>query len=117
MRDAPYCPGIAGFFLLDGGLLWMLGSMAVLGFLVGMLDVYIFTMPRGYLQYCLIGIVTVNAMFLSRAFLWFYFWQIMYAVVPCVLLAWLFSKKGGASRNRPPSRRRMGRQTVLPQEG
>jgi hypothetical protein len=117
MRGAPYCPGIAGFFLLDGGLVWMLGSMAVLGFLVSMLDVYIFTMPRGYLQYCLIGIVTVNAMFLSRAFLWFYFWQIMYAVVPCVLLAWLFSKKGGATRSRRPNRHRLGRQETLPQQG
>ena len=28
MRGAPYCPGIAGFFLLDGGLFWMLVSMA-----------------------------------------------------------------------------------------
>jgi hypothetical protein len=103
MRDAPYCPGIAGFFLLDGGLLWMLGSMALLGFFVGLLDAYVFTMPRGYLQYCLIGILTVNAMFLSRAFLWFYFWQMMYAIVPCAALAWFFGRQSRMRRGRRTS--------------
>jgi len=103
-RGAPYCPGIAGFFLADGGFLWMLGSMALLGYLVSLLDAYVFTMPATYLRYCLIGIVTVNAMFLSRAFLWFYFWQLMYAIVPCAALAWFFGRN---------SRQRAGRQVNL----
>jgi hypothetical protein len=92
MRGAPYCPGIAGFFLMDGGLLWMLLSMLVLGFLVALLDAWVFTMPRGYLQYCLIGIVTVNAMFLTRFFLWQYFYQMLYAMVPIMALAWWFGR-------------------------
>lgn len=91
-RGAPYSPGIAGFFLADGGLFWMLGCMAVLGFLVSLLDCWVFTLPRGYLQYCLIGIVAVNAMFLSRFFLWQYFYQMLYAMVPCIFLAWYFGR-------------------------
>lgn len=93
LRGSPLCPGVVGFFLVDGGFAWMLLSMLVLGYLVSRLDWYVLTMPRGYLQFCLIGIITVNAMFLSRAFLWFYFWQMMYAVVPIALLAWFFRRQ------------------------
>jgi hypothetical protein len=89
-RGAPYSPGIVGFFVLDGGLIWMLGSMALLGFLVATLDGWVFTLPRGYVQYCLIGIVTVNAMFLTRFFLWQYFYQMLYAIIPIMVLAWWF---------------------------
>jgi hypothetical protein len=92
MRGAPYCPGVAGFFLLDGGLLWMLGSMAVLGFFLATLDGWVFTLPRGYVQYCLIGIVTINAMFLTRFFLWQYFYQMLYALIPILVLAWWFGR-------------------------
>jgi len=109
MRDAPYCPGIVGFFLLDGGLLWMLGSMAVLGLLLATLDIWVFTLPRGYVQYCLIGVVTVNAMFLTRFFLWQYFYQMLYAMIPIVVLAWWFGKSAklnaASARNQ---RRTMG---------
>jgi hypothetical protein len=102
-RGAPYSPGIAGMFLRDGGLLWMLLSMFVLGHLVAWLDCYVLTMPRGYLQYCLIGIVTVNAMFLTRFFLFQYFYQMLYALIPIVALAWWFGRNakmsGASARN------------------
>lgn len=91
-RGFPYSPGIAGLFVLDGGLLWMLLSMAVLGCLIATLDCWVFTLPRGYLQYCLIGVVTVNAMFLSRFFLWQYFYQVLYAMIPIFALAWFFGR-------------------------
>jgi hypothetical protein len=97
-RGAPYSPGIAGFFLLDGERFWMLLSMLVLGCLISSLDWYILTMPRGYLQYCLIGIVTVNAMFLTRFFLWQYFYQMLYAIIPIAVLAWLFRRSAAQSR-------------------
>jgi len=87
-RGAPLSPGIAGFFMRDGGHIWMLLCMAVLGYGVSFLDRLVLTMPRGYLQSCLIGIVVVNGMYLSRFFLWQYFYQLMYAAVPCILLAW-----------------------------
>jgi hypothetical protein len=108
-RKAPYAPGIAGFFLLDGGLLWMLLSMAVLGFLLATLDGWVFTLPRGYVQYCLIGIVTVNAMFLTRFLLWQYFYQMLYAMIPIMVLAWWFGRSAklnaASARNQ---RRTMG---------
>ena len=89
-NGAPTSPGIIGFFLLDGGLGWMLGSMAVLGSLLSFLDEYILTMPRGNLQAILIGIVSVNAMFLSRFFLWQYFYQMLYSFVIIIILSrWL----------------------------
>lgn len=91
-RGAPYSAGIAGLFVRDGGLVWMLACMTVLGFLLALLDVWVFTLPRGYLQNCLIGIVTVNAMFLTRFFLWQYFYQMLYAMVPVVALAWFFGR-------------------------
>jgi hypothetical protein len=99
-RGAPYSPGIAGMFLRDGGLLWMLLSMFVLGYLLSWLDWYVLTMPRGYLQYCLIGIVTVNAMFLTRFFLWQYFYQMLYAMIPIVFLAWWFTRTSPRKRTR-----------------
>jgi hypothetical protein len=106
MRGAPYCPGIAGFFLLDGGLLWMLGSMAVLGFLLAALDGWVFTLPRGYVQYCLIGVVTVNAMFLTRFFLWQYFYQMLYALIPTLALAWWFGRSARMSAASARNQRR-----------
>ena len=112
MHGAPYCPGIAGFFLLDGGFVWMLICMGFLGFLVALLDAWVFTLPRGYLHYCLIGIVTVNAMFLVRFFLWQYFYQMLYAMIPCLILAWWFGKSKGQAapsvRNQQRSLRAAG---------
>jgi hypothetical protein len=88
----------------------MLASMAVLGFLIATLDGWVFTLPRGYLQYCLIGIVTVNAMFLTRFFLWQYFYQMLYAFIPIMTLAWWFgrSAKVGATAARNQRRSMQG---------
>ncbi len=113
-RGAPMSPGIAGFFLLDGGKLWMLGSMLLLGYLVSCLDYYVLTMKRGYVRACLMGVIVANGMFLTRVFLWQYFYQVLYVVVPLLVVAWLFRPKGtnsqrGGRRPRlsaPPARRR-----------
>jgi hypothetical protein len=43
-------------------------------------------MRNSYLRACLLGIITVNAMFLTRFFLWQALWQTMYAVVPILLM-------------------------------
>jgi hypothetical protein len=102
-RGAPLSPGIAGFFLLDGGLLWMLGSMALLGYLLALLDLYLLTMPRGYLRSCLIGIVVVNSMFLSRLLLWQFVYQMLYMMAVVIALAWLMQRPG---QGRPKIRRR-----------
>lgn len=102
-RGAPTSPGIAGFFLLDGGLFWMLLSMGVLGYLLSWMDWYVLTMRPGYLQSCLIGIFTINAMFLTRFFLWQYFYQVLYAAIPCVILAWYFGRN--ANRMQASARR------------
>jgi len=112
MRGYPYCPGIAGFFLLDGGPLWMLLSMMLLGFLLATLDGWVITLPRGYLQCCLIGIVTVNAMFLTRFFLFQYFYQMLYAMIPILILSYLFRKKSRPMRR---SARSMGEVTSVSQ--
>jgi hypothetical protein len=102
-NEAPTSPGIAGFFLLDGGLVWMLLSMVVLGYLVSLVDWTILTMRPGYLQCCLIGIVTINAMFLTRFFLWQYFYQVLYAALPCIFLAWYVNRN--TTRMRTNARR------------
>jgi hypothetical protein len=115
-KGAPTSPGIAGFFLIDGGLVWMLLCMAVLGYLLSLLDWTILTMRPGYLQCCLIAIVTVNAMFLTRVFLWQYFYQMLYAMIPCLLLAWYVNRLAKGRRRAVPvgaySHSRLGPQTA-----
>lgn len=91
-HGAPYSPGIAGFFLLDGGIAWMLLCMAVLGYLLAYIDWYILTMPRSYLRFAIYGIAVVNALGLSRYFLWQYFYSFLYALVPCLILTYLVKK-------------------------
>lgn len=94
MNGAPYCPGIAGFFLLDGGELWMVLCMFALGYLLAWADLRVLVMPRSYLRCCLIAILSVNAMFLTRFLLWQYFYQVLYSVVPCFALAYYFRSQG-----------------------
>ena len=71
----------------------MLLSMVVLGYLIALLDCYVRTMRPGYLQSCLVGIVVINAMFLTRFFLWQYFYQMLYAAIPCFVLARYLNKQ------------------------
>ena len=116
LRKLPTSPGIAGFFLVDGGFIWMLLCMFVLGFLLSSLDCRVLTMPRGYLQSCLLGIITVNGMFLSRVLLWQYFYGVLYAAVPCLLLAWFVNRHAQGRRRAVPvgaySHSRVGPQTA-----
>jgi hypothetical protein len=105
-RDAPYSPGIAGFFLMDGGKLWMVACMLLLGYLISCVDWFVRSMPFSVLQCCLIGITTINAMYLSRFFLWQYFYQVLYAVVPCILLAWFVGR--GSRKTRASQRHSAG---------
>lgn len=94
MNGAPYSPGIAGFFWLDGGGDgWMIASMLALGICIGFLDGYVLSMRDGYLKCAFLGILSINAMFLTRFYLWQAFWQIMYFVVPCLILSKIFSQR------------------------
>ncbi len=86
-HGAPYAPGIAGFFWLDGGNdYWMILCMFLLGGIVGYLDGWVLSMRHGYLKCALVGILAVNCMFLTRFFLWQALWQALYAVIPILIL-------------------------------
>jgi len=85
LGDAPIGPGIVGYFFADGGYIWMLLCMFVLGFLVAFLDYKLFCLPNQVLRSCLMAVSVVNAMFLTRFFLWQYFYQFLYTALPCVL--------------------------------
>lgn len=111
-KGRPFSPGIAGFFLLDGGLVWMLLNMLLLGYLIALLDGFVFTMRPGYLQSCMVGIVVINAMFLTRFFLWQYFYQLLYAMVPCLLLAWWFGRSSKMNAASARNQRRTMRGTL-----
>jgi hypothetical protein len=100
MYGAPYSPGIAGFFLLDGGALWMVACMLALGYLLAWGDLRVLVMPPGHLRSCLIAILAVNAMFLTRFYLWQYFYQILYAVIPCLAFAYVFKKRNRSMRRK-----------------
>lgn len=99
MNGAPYSPGIAGFFLLDGGVIWMLLSMLILGILVALLDSYSTLMLNGIFQSCVIAILVVNSMFLTRTFLWFYFWQVIYAVYPVYFISQRLIKRSQRAKS------------------
>jgi hypothetical protein len=105
LRGAPYTPGIVGCFLRDGGLWWMLLSMAFLGYLLSLADWWVLTLRRGYVQYCLIAILAVNGLLLSRFFLWQYFYQVLYYAIPILVLSWWF----GRSASRQVRQGREGR--------
>lgn len=93
-NGAPYSPGIAGFFWLDGGNdYWLLASMFGLGMIIGRLDRKVLNMREGYLRNALLAILVVNCMFLTRFFLWQAFWQALYAVIPCFLLHYLLAPR------------------------
>ncbi|MEM0966358.1 MAG: hypothetical protein AAGJ81_09450 [Verrucomicrobiota bacterium] len=93
-NGAPYSPGIAGFFWLDGGSdYWMVLCMLILGLLVGYLDGRVLSMKDGYLKYAFLAILAVNCMFLTRFFLWQALWQGLYAVIPCLVLNYLLRPK------------------------
>jgi len=99
-RGAPLSPGIAGFFLLDGGKLWMLGCMMALGYLISCLDYFVLTTKRGWVRSILIGVLVANGMFLTRVFLWQYFYGVFYVVVPLLLFGWLFKRRRSTLRFR-----------------
>jgi hypothetical protein len=109
-NGAPYSPGISGFFMLDGGLFWMLGCMALLGYIIAYVDTYLLCLPAGYLRSCLYGIFVVTAMGGSRYFLYQYFYQLLYAAVPVVFLSWLVVKLQGKS----PAKRRVPKKRPKP---
>ena len=104
MNGAPYSAGISGFFLLDGGKLWMLGCMVLLGYILAWFDYQILTMPYGYLRCCLYAIHVVNGMYLTRFYLWQWFYQALYMAVPCLILAWALNKT--LSKKKMPVRKR-----------
>jgi hypothetical protein len=95
-HGAPYSPGIAGFFLGDGGRIWMLGCMMVLGCILSWMDMKILKMRPGYFKICAYGLVAVNALYLTRFFLWQYTYQLLYMLLPC----WGLSKLVKIARRR-----------------
>lgn len=103
MNGAPYSAGIAGFLLLDGGALWMVACMLLLGYLLAWGDLRVYVMQPGHLRSCLIAILAVNAMFLTRFYLWQYFYQVLYAVLPCLVFAHLFRRKNVPLRQARPN--------------
>jgi len=104
-RGAPLSPGIVGMFVLDGGLLWMLGSMMLLGYLLSLFDGFALSMPRGVLRSCAIGILVVNGMFLSRMMLWQYVYQVIYMMTVVTALAWWMSNWSTRGHGQTPVRR------------
>jgi hypothetical protein len=93
---APYSPGIAGFFIGDGGRVWMLGCMMALGMVLSWMDMRVLRMKPGLLKICTYGLVVVNALYLTRFFLWQYSYQLLYMLLPC----WGLSKLVKLARRR-----------------
>jgi len=95
-KGAPYSPGIPGFFLLDGGRVWMMICMFVLGCVVMGLDLFLYTLPRSALSGVLIGVATVYALYLPRFLLWQYVYGMLFFIVPGVIVWFMLVRKSNA---------------------
>lgn len=100
MRGAPYSPGINGIFYLGGGYLYMLASMVLLGYCIAKVHATIAGMKDGVLKWTYYGTFVVNAMLLTRFFLFQFVWQVMYVAVPCFGLNYLLIRKLRIRRKR-----------------
>lgn len=83
----PYSPGLIGYFILDGGKLWMLFSMLLLGIFLGNIDNLLYKLPNGILKSFLYGTISIIALITTRFFLWQGFYQAIYAIVPAFLIS------------------------------
>jgi hypothetical protein len=87
-HGAPYSPGIAGYFVLDGGRVWMVACMALLGSVVALLDLLAMRTRIDWLRSTIYAVFVINAMFLTRFLLWQYAYQVLYMLLPILALAW-----------------------------
>lgn len=85
-RGAPYSPGINGYFVLQGGKMWMLFCMFLLGGVVTYADYRVFALPFSYFKVCVYAILVINGLYLTRFLLYQSFYQVLYMVVPCYIL-------------------------------
>ena len=93
-NNVPYSPGLVGYFLLDGGKIWMLLSMFALGLIVGNCDQLISQLKSGIFKSFLYATIAVNSLQITRFFLWQGFYQALYAIIPTLLVAIIiFPKK------------------------
>ncbi len=86
-NNIPYSPGLIGYFLLDGGKVWMILSMITLGIIIGNADLLISKLKRGIFKSFLYAAIAVNALQITRFFLWQGFYQALYSIVPTLLVA------------------------------
>lgn len=88
-NNIPYSPGLIGYFLLDGGKIWMILSMITLGIIIGNCDLLISKLKRGIFKSFLYAAIAVNALQITRFFLWQGFYQALYAIVPTLIVAFI----------------------------
>ena len=93
LNGSPLSPGISGFFFADGGFLWMLASMFFLGLILSLTISYIRLSHPSPLLSCFYSALIVNSIFLTRFTLWQYFFQVLYFMVPCILMHRLFVRR------------------------
>jgi hypothetical protein len=100
-KGAPYSPGIPGFLLLDGGRVWMVFGMFVLGMALMALDLYLYSLPKSALSGVLIGVATVYGLYFPRFLLWQYFYGMLFFMVPGVIV-WFVLARRRVGRKRVP---------------
>lgn len=83
----PYSPGLMGYFILDGGKLWMILSMIMLGIILGNIDNFASKLPNGIFKSFIYGTIAINALQLSRFFLWQGFYQALYSILPALIIS------------------------------
>jgi hypothetical protein len=98
-QGAPFHPGLIGFYYLDGGLFWMLGSCLMTGILLYFIDRSVFQLKPGYLKSALYGIIIINGMYFARGYLHFQVMQYLYMILPVILLSYC-SRKFGAFKKK-----------------
>jgi hypothetical protein len=72
--------------------------MALLGYLISCLDYFVLTMRIGFVRAILMGVIVTNGMFLTRVFLWQYFYQVLYMIIPLAMFMWIFRTRNTMSQ-------------------
>lgn len=102
LNKAPFTPGVSGLFYLEGGYVWMLVCMIVLGIILARMDSYQFQMKDSFYKFCFYGIMVTNSIFAPRVVLYQSVYQTLYMLAPCwILTRWISRSQRGTGQQIP----------------
>ena len=87
LGDVPLSPGIVGFFLLDGGKIWMLGCMTLLGSILSFFDDFINSLSSNLFKSFVYASFIISSVTLTRFALFQTFYELLFSLLPITLVS------------------------------